>query len=226
MSLDASAGGFPPVHRWPPDGPIAVGGDLSVERLVAAYAQGIFPWPASPGPRGLLWWSPDPRAILDPAKLHVPRRLERTLRSGGFELSLDRSFAAVVRGCAVSGTRRGNTWITPAMAGAYARLHAAGIAHSIEVWREGRLAGGLYGVCLGGMFAGDSMFSLERDASKVALVALVRRLAARGCGLFDVQMLTPHLATFGAEEVPRGEFLERLHAARALPRCWPDDGSV
>jgi leucyl/phenylalanyl-tRNA--protein transferase len=224
LSRDASAGGFPPVDRWLRDGAIAVGGDLSVERLIAAYSQGIFPWPASAGPRGLLWWSPDPRAILDPARLHVPRRLERTIRSEGFELSLDRSFADVVSGCASTGTRRGQTWITPAIAAAYTRLHAAGIAHSIEVWREGRLAGGLYGVCLGGMFAGESMFSVDRDASKVALVTLVRRLAARGCRLFDVQMLTPHLATFGAEEIPRRDFLERLRAALALPTCWPADG--
>lgn len=224
MSRERSESRFPPVEKWPVDGPLAFGGDLSVERLVAAYSQGIFPWPVSAGPRGLLWWSPDPRAILDPARLHVPRRLERTIRSGDFTLTLDRAFADVVRGCAVSGTRRGNTWITTAMAAAYARLHAAGIAHSIEVWREGRLAGGLYGVCLGGMFAGESMFSLERDASKVALVTLVRRLAAGGCRLFDVQMLTPHLATFGAEEIPRRGFLERLREALALPDCWPADG--
>lgn len=226
MSRERSEAGFPPVESWPVDGPLAFGGDLSVERLVEAYSRGIFPWPVAAGPRGLLWWSPDPRAILDPARLHVPRRLERTIRSGDFTLTLDRAFADVVRGCAVTGTRRGNTWITPAMAAAYARLHAAGIAHSIEVWMGERLVGGLYGVCLGGMFAGESMFSLERDASKVALVGIVRRLAAAGCRIFDVQMLTPHLATFGAEEIPRRVFLERLREALALPDCWPTNGPM
>jgi leucyl/phenylalanyl-tRNA--protein transferase len=223
---DGWAGGFPPVETWPADEPIAMGGDLSVERLVSAYARGIFPWPVEAGPRGLLWWSPDPRAILDPARLHVPRRLERTLRSGAFELSFDRSFADVVRGCAVSGTRRGATWITPEMAAAYGRLHAAGIAHSVEVWGGGRLVGGLYGVCLGGMFAGESMFSLERDASKVALVGVVRRLAAAGCQLFDVQVQSPHLAQFGAEEISRWEFLERLRAALSRSHCWPADAAA
>ena len=214
------AAGFPPVETWPADGPLAIGGELSVERLIAAYSRGIFPWPLAVSPRTVGWWSPDPRAILDPAHLHVPRRLDRTIRSGRFTVTFDRAFADVVRGCATAGTRRGNTWITPAIAAAYWRLHTAGPGHSVEVWEEGRLVGGLYGVVLGGMVAGESMFSLERDASKVALVTLLRRLAAAGCPLFDVQLLTPHLATFGAEEIPRGEFLERLRAALAVAPSW------
>ena len=221
MARERSAGGFPPEGRWPADGPVAVGGDLSVERLLDAYARGIFPWPVAEGPRGLLWWSPDPRGVLDPGRLHVPRRLDRTIRSGRFTVTVDESFAEVVRGCGLSGTRRGDTWITPAIMAAYGRLHAAGACHSVEVREEGRLVGGLYGVSLGGMFAGESMFSLARDASKVALVWLVRRLHDSGCRLFDVQMVTPHLARFGAEEIPRADFLARLREAVAGPACWP-----
>ena len=221
MARERSAGGFPPVAVWPADGPVAVGGGLSVERLRDAYARGIFPWPVAEGPRGLLWWSPDPRGVLDPDRLHVPRRLERTIRSGRFEVAVDGAFAEVIRGCARSGTRWGNTWITPSIIEAYGRLHAAGDCHSVEVREEGRLVGGLYGVSLGGMFAGESMFSLVRDASKVALVWLVRRLRDSGCRLLDVQIVTPHLAQFGAEEIPRAAFLARLREAVAGPGCWP-----
>lgn len=221
MAGERAAGGFPPVAAWPADAPLAVGGRLTVERLRDAYSRGIFPWPVADGPRGLLWWSPDPRGVLDPDRLHVPRRLERTIRSGRFTLTLDEAFADVVRGCALSGTRRGNTWITPAIMEAYGRLHEAGDCHSVEVWEEGRLVGGLYGVSLGSMFAGESMFSLARDASKVALVWLARRLRDSGCRLFDVQMVTPHLAQFGAEEIPRAAFLARLREAAAGPGCWP-----
>ena len=221
MARERSATGFPPVAVWPADGPVAVGGGLSVERLRDAYARGIFPWPVAEGPRGLLWWSPDPRGVLDPGRLHVPRRLDRTIRSGRFEVAVDGAFAEVIRGCARSGTRRGNTWITPSIIEAYGRLHAAGDCHSVEVREEGRLVGGLYGVSLGGMFAGESMFSLVRDASKVALVWLVRRLRDSGCRLLDVQIVTPHLAQFGAEEIPRAAFLARLREAVAGPGCWP-----
>ena len=212
---------FPPPGTWPAEGPLAVGGDLSPERLLDAYSRGIFPWPVSNGPRGLLWWSPDPRGILELGKLHVPRRLARTVRSGRFGLTCDRSFGAVVRGCAASGTRRGNTWITPAIIAAYVRLHAGGICHSVEVWSEERLVGGIYGVSIGGMFAGESMFSVERDASKVALVRLAEGLAATGCRLFDVQLVSPHLEQFGASEIPRSEFLGRLREAIRSPSCWP-----
>jgi leucyl/phenylalanyl-tRNA--protein transferase len=200
---------FPPSEIWPADGPLACGGSLTMERLVDAYSRGIFPWPVSSGPRGLLWWSPDPRGILDLDRLHVPRRLQRTIRTGGFTLSTDLAFEAVVRGCAASGTRHGNTWITPSMFTAYQRLHEAGVCHSVEVWREGTLAGGLYGVSIGGMFAGESMFSIDRDASKVALCRLALALRDAGCRLFDVQLVSPHLEQFGATAVPRETFLER-----------------
>lgn len=212
---------FPPPETWPADGPLAVGGSLAPDRLVAAYSRGIFPWPVSNGPRGLLWWSPDPRGILELDRLHVPRRLARTIRSGIFTLSIDRAFEAVVRGCAASGTRRGNTWITPAMLSAYRQLHEEGVCHSVEVWREGVLVGGLYGVSIGGMFAGESMFSLDRDASKVALCRLAEAVREAGCRLFDVQLVSPHLEQFGAREIPRREFLGRLAEAIRSPACWP-----
>lgn len=219
--MHPSTSSFPPPGTWPAEGPLAVGGGLAPERLVDAYSRGIFPWPVSSGPRGLLWWSPDPRGILALERLHVPRRLARTMRSGGFSITCDRSFGAVVRACAETGTRRGSTWITPAIVAAYERLHALGICHSVEVWRDGRLAGGLYGVSIGGMFAGESMFSVERDASKVALVRLAEGLRDAGCRLFDVQIVSPHLARFGAVEVPRAKFLLRLRDAIGSPSCWP-----
>lgn len=212
---------FPPVETWPADEPVAVGGSLSTDRLVEAYSRGIFPWPVSQGPRGLFWWSPDPRGVLEIDRLHVPRRLARTIRSGRFTLSTDRAFEAVVRGCAATGLRRGNTWITPAILSAYAGLHEAGLCHSVEVWRDGMLAGGLYGVSIGGMFAGESMFSLERDASKVALAGLAEGLLGSGCRLFDVQLVSPHLEQFGATEIPRRHFLDRLAEAIRGPACWP-----
>jgi len=212
---------FPPPERWPAVEPVAIGGSLALERLVDAYSHGIFPWPVSNGPRGLFWWSPDPRGILDLDRLHVPARLARTIRSGRFTLSTDRAFEAVVCGCAASGTRRGNTWITPAIMAAYTRLHEAGVCHSVEVWCEGTLAGGLYGVSIGGMFAGESMFSLERDASKVALCRLAESLREAGCRLFDVQLVSPHLEQFGAVEIPRKAFLVRLGEAIRAPACWP-----
>lgn len=216
-----SSSGFPPPDTWPAEGPLAVGGSLTVERLVDAYSSGIFPWPVSNGPRGLFWWSPDPRGILDLERLHVPRRLQRTIHSGRFTVSTDRAFDAVIRGCAASGVRRGNTWITPGILRSYRRLHEAGVCHSVEVWREGALAGGLYGVSLGGMFAGESMFSLERDASKVALCRLAAALREAGCTLFDVQLASPHLEQFGATAVAREAFLRQLGNAIRAPACWP-----
>ena len=214
------AAGFPPPDFWPPNGPLAIGGPLSVGRLLEAYRRGIFPWPIDESPDGLWWWSPDPRAVLDPLEMHVPRRLARTLRQGRFTVSFDRAFEAVVRLCSSHRDRDAGTWITPQILRAYTELHAIGRAHSAEVWREGRLVGGLYGVAIGGMFAGESMVALERDASKVALVATARRVAAGGCRLFDVQLASDHLATFGAREIPRDEFLRRLATAIERPDCW------
>jgi leucyl/phenylalanyl-tRNA--protein transferase len=189
-------------------GLVAVGGDLRPERLLDAYRHGVFPWYDEGDP--VCWWSPDPRAIFELDGLHVPRRLARTLRSGRFRCTVDQDFAAVIRGCA---DREEGTWITQDMVPAYERLHSLGHAHSVEVWHERHLAGGLYGVAVGGFFAGESMFSRVRDASKVALVYTVDRLRERGFTLFDTQMLTPPTARLGAVEIPRDEYLVRLEEA-------------
>lgn len=201
---------LPDPRLAPGDAPVAVGADLSAVTLVAAYRLGLFPWPA--GER-VWWWSPDPRAVLPLDALHVPRSLARTLRRTSWRCTVDVAFAEVIAGCA---DRPGEgTWITPAMQRAYAQLHAAGHAHSIEVWdAAGRLIGGLYGVAAGGAFCGESMFHRVRDASKVALVETARRLRGHGFTLFDVQQDTEHLRRFGAVAIPRAQFLDALHAAR------------
>ncbi len=191
------------------DGLVGVGGDLSPLRLLEAYRRGIFPWFDETSP--ILWWSPDPRAIFEMDGLHVSRRLARTVRSGRFTATVDRAFAEVIRGCA---HRPGDgVWITPDMIDAYTRLHELGHAHSVEVWHDGELAGGIYGVTVGGLFAGESMFTRIRDASKVALVHLMERLRQRGFQLFDVQFLNDHTARLGAIEIPRREYLRRLRKA-------------
>lgn len=202
---------FPPVEDADDDGLLAIGGRLTTEWLLDAYAHGIFPWP-SPG-YPLMWWSPDPRAVIEFDNLHVSRRLERTIRSGRFEITRDHDFAAVMRGCGTAQDRRDATWVTPAMVRAYAQLHREGHAHSMEAWRDGELVGGVYGVSLAGAFFAESMFYRERDASKVALVHLVRHLQARGYQLLDIQQLTPHTQRLGAVEIPRREFLHRLEQA-------------
>jgi leucyl/phenylalanyl-tRNA--protein transferase len=190
-------------------GLVAVGGDLNPQRLVEAYRRGIFPWYDEGLP--ICWWSPDPRGIFELDGLHVSRRLDRTIRSGRFSVTVNRDFAGVIRGCA---DRPGDgTWITAEMILAYESLHRLGFAHSVEVWKGGILAGGLYGVALGGLFAGESMFSRQRDTSKVALVFLIDRLRQRGFQLFDIQFLNNHTARLGAVEVPRREYLKRLRAA-------------
>lgn len=186
---------------------VAVGGDLSVPRLIAAYRRGIFPYYEHDP---ILWWSPDPRAILELHSFHVPRRLARLVRSRKFRVSFDVAFDAVIRGCA---DREEGTWINDDMINAFGRLHAAGHAHSVEVWLADELVGGLYGVAAGGLFAGESMFSRVSDASKVALVALVERLRQRGYVLFDVQILNDHTASLGAIEIPRRDYLRRLNDA-------------
>lgn len=206
---------FPP-PALAEDGLLAVGGDLSPERLLLAYTQGIFPWYEKGQP--ILWHSPDPRLVLPVAELHVPRRLERTLRRGDFQVLFDAAFDRVIDACARA-PRPGQqgTWITGEMRRAYKLLHRLGYAHSAEAWREGRLAGGLYGVCLGGVFFGESMFTRAPDASKVAFVTLVRRLAAWGVALVDCQVATAHLERFGAREWPRERFLAALDAALEFP---------
>jgi len=214
--LGADPSAFPDPSRAGPDGLVAAGGDLSPERLVAAYARGIFPWPHRGMP--LLWFSPDPRMVLPLAELHVPRRLERTIRAGRFEVRLDTAFDAVVARCAsIRRPDEAGTWITPAMQAAYGRLHALGVAHSAEAWRGGQLVGGLYGVSLGAMFCGESMFAEEDDASKVAFAVLARTLAGWGFRFVDAQTVTAHMARFGARPWSRARYLEALAAAVVAP---------
>jgi leucyl/phenylalanyl-tRNA--protein transferase len=189
-------------------GLVAVGGDLQPRTLVSAYTRGIFPWFDEGGP--ICWWSPDPRAIFELDGLHVSRRLTRTLRSGKFTWTINQAFDRVIRGCA---DRPEGTWITSDMIEAYSRLHRLGIAHSVESWRDGELAGGVYGVALAGFFAGESMFTGRRDGSKAALVYLVEHLRRRGYTLFDIQMVTPHTVSLGAVEIPRRQYLARLQQA-------------
>jgi leucyl/phenylalanyl-tRNA--protein transferase len=207
---------FPDPEHADADGLLAVGGDLSPQRLLLAYAQGIFPWYSENAP--ILWWSPDPRLILEPSRIHVPRRLERMLRQGRFRLTLDTVFERVITGCADT-PRNGarGTWIVPEMHAAYCRLHELGFAHSIEAWDGDDLAGGVYGVALGGAFFGESMYYCRPDASKAALVTLVRALERAGFTLFDCQQTTAHMLRFGGFEVPRSEFLTRLRRALELP---------
>ena len=201
---------FPPVERAlkNPNGLLAAGADLSVGRLLEAYRRGIFPWYSTGQPP--LWWSPDPRMVLECAALKVSRSLAKSIRNKGYEVRIDTAFDEVLRGCAEPRKYEPATWLGADMRIAYARLHEAGYAHSFETWRDGVLVGGLYGVALGRMFFGESMFSRATDASKVALVSLVRVLARRGFPLVDCQMHTPLLESLGGREVPRREFLRAL----------------
>ncbi len=201
---------FPDPQQFDREGLVAIGGDLRPERLLLAYRSGIFPWYAE----GYvpMWWSPDPRAIVTAQSLHVSRSMRRVLRRADFQLTWNRCFARVMNEC---GRGRGEgTWVIPEMVAAYTRLHELGRAHSVEVWQEGELVGGTYGVQVGALFAAESMFHRRTDMSKVALVALVQTAAAAGIEVFDVQFLTRHLATLGAHEFPRREYLERLRALR------------
>jgi leucyl/phenylalanyl-tRNA---protein transferase len=217
LSANPSDLRFPPVDWSTPEGLLAVGGDLRPERLLEAYRHGIFPWYSDDQP--ILWWSPDPRTVLFPEKLHVSRSLKRSLRSGLFSITLDRCFRDVMQQCA--GPRPqypdGGTWITAEMLEAYTTLHEQGYAHSVETWQEGELVGGLYGVALGGAFFAESMFTRISDASKVALVSLVRQLHAWGFQIIDCQQSSPHVMLFGAEEISRPNFLDRVTAALELP---------
>ncbi len=194
------------------EGLVGIGGDLSPELLLHAYRHGIFPYYDETTP--ILWWSPDPRAIFELDQFHVSRRLARTRRSGRFTVTWDQDFVGVITGCA---DRMEGTWITPEMIAGYVRLHELGQAHSVEAWQDGKLAGGVYGVAVGGLFAGESMFHRVTDASKVALAALVDRLRQRGFGLFDIQFVTDHTASLGAIAIPRREYLARLRQVVDLP---------
>jgi leucyl/phenylalanyl-tRNA--protein transferase len=201
---------FPPVEQatTEPNGLLAAGGDLSVARLVEAYRSGIFPWFNEDQP--ILWWSPDPRMVLFPAELKISRSLAKTLRQRRFEVRADTVFRDVIEHCGSSRRNQAGTWITAPMVEAYCQLHRAGIAHSVETWLGAELVGGLYGVALGRAFFGESMFTRSTDASKVALVALVRQLQNWGFGMIDCQMNTAHLASFGGREISRAEFTRRL----------------
>jgi leucyl/phenylalanyl-tRNA--protein transferase len=199
-----------------PNGLLAVGGDLSPGRLLNAYSHGIFPWfDQDRGP--ILWWSPDPRAVVSPTSLKVSRSLRRVVARGKFEITADLAFEAVVSGCAAPRSGASGTWITPAIQDAYRRLHQLGFAHSVESWWEGALVGGLYGVALGKMFFGESMFTQRSDASKVAFVALANYLAAKSFVLIDCQMMNPHLRSLGVVEMPRRAFLAALDDNRRCP---------
>jgi leucyl/phenylalanyl-tRNA---protein transferase len=204
---------FPPLEsalREPagPNGLLAAGGDLSPQRLLAAYAQGIFPWFSRGEP--ILWWSPDPRMVLRPNELLIRSSLAKVLRNRPYEVRVDAAFAEVMAACAAPRDGQSGTWIVPEMQAAYMRLHQLGYAHSIETWIDGELAGGLYGIALGRAFFGESMFSRHKDASKIALAHLCVLLQRKGFGIIDCQMETSHLASLGARPIPRSEFAARL----------------
>lgn len=203
---------FPDPNESDDEGLLAVGGDLSPARLLFAYESGIFPWYSAGVPP--LWWSPNPRALMDREHLHVSRSLRRTLRQGRFEVTFDQAFSDVIAACASN--REGGTWILPEMMLAYTQLHQLGHAHSFEVWYEGQLAGGLYGVRRGALFAAESMFHVFTDASKVALAVSLDTLFRAGIQVFDVQFVTEHLASLGAYEVSRREYLEQVAKATKL----------
>lgn len=200
---------FPDPRLADEEGLVAVGGDLSTPRLLLAYRSGIFPWSVNP----LTWWSPDPRGVFELEQLHISRSLDRALRQSRFEVTHDKAFREVMKGCAAPAAGRRSTWISPEFIEAYTELHARGHAHSVECWQEGKLAGGIYGVAVGGLFAGESMFYRVSNASKVALVHLARHLRERRFTLFDVQMVTPLTKQLGALEISRGDYLDRLSRA-------------
>jgi leucyl/phenylalanyl-tRNA--protein transferase len=214
---------FPPVSRalQEPNGLLAAGGDLSIPRLLDAYRHGIFPWYSADQP--LLWWSPDPRMVMEPAAIRISRSLRKRLRRGDYEVRADTCFTEVMTACAAPRPGQHGTWITREMIDAYGALHRAGIAHSVEVWTEGGLAGGLYGVAVGRMFYGESMFSRATDSSKIALAHLARQLERWQYGLIDCQMHTEHLATLGARSLPRVQFMRKLEELvnyPASPEKW------
>lgn len=214
---------FPPVTRASKEGLLAVGGDLGGARLLAAYRNGIFPWfgPGEP----IMWWAPDPRMVLLPREVHISRSLQKLLRKKPLRVTVNRDFDSVIAACAAPRRKNsgdGGTWITPAMQRAYQNLHRRGFAHSVEVWRDGVLAGGLYGVAIGRAFFGESMFSGGGGESKVALVHLARRLAAWDFAFIDCQLSSAHLASMGAREIAREEFMRRLALAVRRPAAaWP-----
>lgn len=220
---------FPPLESAlaEPDGPnglLAAGGDLSPERLLTAYSQGIFPWFSKGDP--ILWWSPDPRMVLLPDEIIIRPSLAKVLRNRPYEVRIDTAFAEVMAGCAAPRDGQNGTWIVPEIQTAYLRLHKLGYAHSVETWIDGELAGGLYGIALGRAFFGESMFSRHKDASKIAIAHLCALLQQKGFGIIDCQMETSHLASLGARPIPRSEFAARL--AELVPQAqdvgrWSSD---
>lgn len=225
LSPDDPKGMFPPVSTAlrEPNGLLAAGGDLSPERLLSAYRQGIFPWYDEGQP--LLWWSPDPRCVLQSGDYHVSRRLRRELRKSPAEVRINSAFRDVISACAAPRRSQQGTWITADMMSAYEHLHALGWAHSIEIWQDGQLSGGLYGLGIGRVFFGESMFSLTPNASKTALLVLSQMLETGRLELLDCQMVSQHLLSLGASEIPRADFVTRVKSA--CGRCekltdWPD----
>ena len=217
---------FPDVERAliEPDGLLAAGGDLSSERLLAAYRRGIFPWYEEGQP--ILWWSPNPRCILRPESFHVAKRLQRQIRNSSLTISFNSAFPEVVRACASDRTSQQGTWITSQMLSAYERLHDEGWAHSIEVMDSTELVGGVYGLCIGRVFFGESMFSAQANASKIALLALAQHMLANGMPLIDCQVLSPHLLTLGATTMPRAEFVQTMNEAcepATKHQNWPSE---
>ena len=220
LTPEADREWFPPLEQAldEPEGLLAAGGDLSPARLMAAYRRGIFPWYSAGQP--VLWWAPDPREVLAPDEFKCSRSLAKTLRNRGFDVSFDRAFGDVITACAARRDHSTGTWITSEMHSAYCELHARGHAHSVEVRLDGELVGGLYGVLLGSVFFGESMFSRERDASKVALARLAERAVVAGLQLIDCQLPTPHLRSLGSRPMPRAEFsalVGRLTAMDDVP---------
>lgn len=225
----ADAPDFPPVEQAlrEPNGLLAAGGSLAPDWLLTAYRRGIFPWYCAGEP--ILWWSPDPRLVLAPSQIRISRSLRRTLVRHRFEVRFDTAFAQVVAACAAPRGASAGTWITAEMQAAYVRMHELGHAHSVEAWSDGELVGGLYGIALGRAFFGESMFSRQSDASKVALVHLARYLESADFGMIDCQMTTPHLLSLGATEVPRAAFCRQLTLLTAgvlTPGRWPQDASA
>ena len=212
---------FPSPLESTNDGLVCVGGSLAPEWLLDAYRHGIFPWPVWDD-EPMAWWSLDPRAIFEFECVRISHRLARTIRSGKFTATCDQDFAGVIQGCATTGDRQEGTWLTPSMIAAYTELHRQGHAHSVEVWHDGKLAGGTYGVAIGGLFAAESMFYRVRDASKVAVVSLLAHLRARGYSLCDIQQWTPHTGRLGAVMIPRCDYLCRLAEAVELPVAFGD----
>ncbi len=208
---------FPPVERAEiePNGLLAIGGDLSPTRLLNAYRSGIFPWYSDDQP--ILWWSPDPRLVLFPDNIKISRSLRKSLRNRAFEIRFDSAFEQVISSCSAPRTGQNGTWITPEMNAAYIELHRQGYAHSVEIWQHRRLVGGLYGLAIGRVFFGESMFSKERDASKSALVCLSRLLSKLKFRLIDCQVSTPHLLSMGAEEITRAAFCDEIAIGVDLP---------